>query len=196
MEAINSDSKKEQLAYHNQAIISTFGNDDLKPFKKDYFKGFDYGNDQETKEIEEIHRDGLKLFKEIFGIESSTFTAQGSVWGDHLLPMLKDEGVRLVGGQQLHPCEKTGYKTINKYWGTKNKFNQLHWRRNCLFEPSRNQNFDWVGKCLSEIEIAFRWGKPAVISAHRENFIGSIFEENRLQSLEKLELLLTKVVQK
>ena len=78
----------------------------------------------------------------------------------------------------------------------KNKFNQLHWRRNCLFEPSRNQNFDWVGKCLSEIEIAFRWGKPAVISAHRENFIGSIFEENRLQSLEKLELLLTKVFQK
>ena len=196
MEAINSDSKKEQLAYSTQAIISTFGKDDLKPYKKDYFKGFDYDTEQETKEIEEIHRDGLKLFKEIFGMVSLTFTAQGSVWGDHLLPMLKEEGVRLIAGQQLHPYEKTGYKTINKYWGSKNKLNQLHWRRNCLFEPARNQDFDWVSKCLSEIEIAFRWGKPAVISAHRENFIGSIFEENRFQSLEKLELLLTKVLQK
>ena len=65
MEAINSDSKKEQLAYSTQAIISTFGKDDLKPYKKDYFKGFDYDTEQETKEIEEIHRDGLKLFKEI-----------------------------------------------------------------------------------------------------------------------------------
>ena len=34
-----------------------------------------------------------------------------------------------------------------------------------------------------------------MISAHRENFIGSIFEENRTQSLEKLEELL-KTVQK
>ncbi len=196
MEAINSDSEKEQLAYSNQAIISTFGNDDLKPYKKDYFKGFDYETNQEAKEVEAIHQDGLRLFKEIFGMESITFIAQGTVWGDHLLPTLNKEGVRLMGGQQQHPDGNGGYKTINKYWGTKNKFNQLHLRSNCLCEPSRNQNFDWVGKCLSEIEIAFRWGKPAVISAHRENFIGSIFEENRLQSLEKLELLLTKVFQK
>jgi hypothetical protein len=73
---------------------------------------------------------------------------------------------------------------------------QIHWRRNVLFEPGRNQSFDWTGKCLAEIEVAFRWGKPAVISSHRENFIGSIFEENRTQSLQKLESLLKKVLLK
>ena len=196
MEAINSKSSKEQITFANQAIIWTNSNTDPHPYKKDYFKGFDYETKQEAIEVETIHRDGLRLFKETFEMDSLTFTAQGSVWGDHLLPMLKDEGIRLIGGQQQHPDGNGGYKTINKYWGTKNNFGQVHWRRNVLFEPARNQNVDWVGKSLKEIEIAFRWGKPAVISSHRENFIGSIFEENRTESLLKLESLLKKVLKK
>jgi hypothetical protein len=196
MEAINSDSSKEQIAYENQAIIWTGSDKDKHPYKKDYFKGFAYDTEQEAKEVEAIHKDGLRLFKEIFEMESLSFVAQGGIWGNHLLQMLKEEGVRLIGGQQQHPDRNGGYKTINKYWGTKNKLGQVHWRRNVLFEPARNQNFDWVGKSLAEIEIAFGWGKPAVISSHRENFIGSIFEENRAQSLQKLEILLKKVLQK
>lgn len=196
MEAINSQSSKEQIAYVNQAIIWTGSDQDPNPYKKDYFKGFVYETEQEAKELEEIHKDGLRLFKEIFGTESITFTAQGSVWGDHLLPMLKEEGIQLLGGFQLHPNRQGGFKTINKFWGSKNKLGQTYWRRNVLFEQASNQNFDWVGKCLEEIEIAFRWGKPAVISSHRENFIGSIFEENSTRSLEKLENLLKKVLHK
>ena len=196
MEAINSDSSKEQLAFDNQAIISTLGKNDVHPYKKDYFKGFDYETDQEAKDIEAIHEDGLRLFKDIFKMDSVSFIAQGSVWGDHLLPIFKEGGVHLISGQQLHPDGRGTYNTINKHWGSKNEFDQIHWRRNCLFEPARNQSFDWVGKCLAEIEIAFRWGKPAVISSHRENFIGSVFEENRTQSLQKLDALLKKVLQK
>lgn len=195
MEAINSDSIKEKIAFENRAIISTESTKCLRPYKADYFKGFDYNGNEEHKDLEAIHRDGLKIFKEIFGMPSVTFMAQGSVWGDHILPMLKEEGVQLVSGQQTIPIPGGKYKTVNKNWGTKNKHDQIHWRRNCMFEPARDQNLDWVGKCLAEIEIAFRWGKPAVISSHRENFTGSIFEENRAQSLEKLEGLL-KTVQK
>jgi hypothetical protein len=196
MEAINSNSTKEQIAFENKAIIWTGSPKDPNPYKKDYFKGFDYETEQEAKEAEAIHQDGLRLFKDIFGMESITFTAQGSVWGNHLLPMLYDEGVRLIGGQQLHPDGQGAYKTINKFWGSKNELGQMHWRRNCLFEPARNQSFDWVGKCMAEIEIAFRWGKPAVISSHRENFMGSVFEYNRDQSLKKLQALLKAVVKK
>jgi len=195
MEAINSQSSKEKLAFDNKAIISTRGRNDPNPYKKDYFKGFDYETDEEAKEIEAIHRDGLRLFKEIFGMDSVTFVAQGCVWGDNLNTMLKSEGVNLLSGQQLQPTA-SGYKTVDKRWGKINSIGQVYWRRNAQLEPARNQNFNWVGKCLAEIEIAFRWGKPAVISAHRENFIGSIFEENRTQSLEKLELLLKKVLMK
>lgn len=193
LEALNSESKKEQIAFENKAIVSSKSTTCKNPYLAQYFKGFDYNNSEEHEEIENIHRDGLKIFKEIFGMSSITFMAQGSVWGDHILPMLKEEGVQLIPGQQLIPTTDDGHKIANKKWGSKNKLGQVHWRRNCKFEPARNQDFDWINKCLAEIKIAFRWGKPAVISSHRENFIGSIFEENRTQSLAKLEELLTAV---
>jgi hypothetical protein len=196
MEAINSNSEKEHIAFANRAIISTKSTVCKNPFELSYFKGFDFSSIDEYNEIESIHRDGLRIFKDIFGMPSTTFMAQGSVWGDHILPMLKDEGVKFIPGQQLIPIGVGKTKIANKKWGSKNELGQVHWRRNCMFEPARNKNLDWVKKCLTEIEIAFRWGKPAVISAHRENFIGSIFEENRTQSLVKLELLLTSVLKK
>lgn len=196
MEAINSESEKERVAFENRAIISSKSNNCSKHYQSDYFKGFAYDTSDEHQEIETIHRDGLHIFKEIFGMPSITFVAQGGVWGDHILPMLKEEGVQLISGQQSVPLALGKFKTVNKNWGIKNKYDQILWRRNCMFEPARNQNFDWVGKCLKEIEIAFRWGKPAVISSHRENFIGSIFEENRERSLEKLEVLLESVLKK
>lgn len=189
MEAINSQSKKELLAFENHAIISSKLKDSTDRYPKDYFKGFGYSDSSEHAELEAIHRDGLKIFEEIFGFPSISFVAQGTVFGDHLLEMLSEQGVKLVGGQQQMPNSSNGYKTVDKYWGTKNKFNQLYWRRNCLFEPARNQDLNWVDKCLEEMQIAFRWGKPAVISTHRENFIGSIREENRVESLRKLETL-------
>lgn len=196
MEAINSSSEKEQLAFQNKAIISSKSETCNNPYMEDYFKGFAFSSVSENQDLENIHRDGLKIFKELFDFNSLTFVAQGTVFGDHILKMLSEEGVQLILGQQSEPKSDGTYKIINKIWGATNNFNQYYWRRNCRFEPARNQNFPWVSNCMSEIEIAFRWGKPAVISAHRENFVGSIFEENRIQSLEKLEILLQQVMKK
>jgi hypothetical protein len=197
MEAINSNSEKEKLAFQHKAIISTISNTCKSSYEKNYFAGQDYSDESEFDEIEKINLDGLNSFENIFGFKSLSFTPQGSFWGDHILKTLVSKGVILIGGRQFHPVQGGKHKFINnKVWGEKNNLGQIHWRRNCLFEPARNQNFPWVDKCMDEIEIAFRWGKPAVISAHRENFIGSIFEENRIKSLEKLELLLTSVLSK
>ena len=66
--------------------------------------------------------------------------------------------------------------------------------RNCEFEPSSNPDVDWVDKCLSDIRMAFQWGKPAVISAHRVNFVGYIDSKNRDRNLRSLERLLTSIV--
>jgi hypothetical protein len=62
-----------------------------------------------------------------------------------------------------------------------------------LFEPSESKS-DWVNKCFKNIEIAFRWNKPAIISTHRLNFIGSIFEENRTNNLKMLDSLLSAIL--
>lgn len=193
MEAINSQSKKEHIAYKESAIISTEKENESFQYNKNYFVAFDYDDANELIDINRILNEGLELFEELFGYKSISFTAQGSVWGDGILDTLSNAGVKLIGGQQLAPNESENYKIINKIWGSKNKYGQLHWRRNCTFEPARDQNYDWISRCLEEIEIAFRWGKPAVISSHRENFIGSIFPENRDQSLKKLKNLLQAV---
>lgn len=197
MEAINSNSQKEQLAFENKAIISTKSTVCSNQYLKNYFAGQDYLDPSEFENLESIHKEGLEMFENIFGFKSLSFTSQGGFWGDHILKTLHDKGVILIGGRQFHPVPNGKHKFINhKKWGEKNEIGQIHWRRNCMFEPSRNQNFPWVQKCMAEIEIAFRWGKPAVISAHRENFTGSIFEENRTNSLEKLEDLLKSALKK
>jgi hypothetical protein len=195
MEAINSDSEKEKLAFLLKAIIISKSKVCGRSYKKNYFAGQDYSDETEFNSIEEIIVDGLKMFETIFGFKSITFTPQGGFWGDHLLKILTENGVILACGQQELPIEQGLHKTVNKFWGQNNGCGQMYYRRNVLFEPSYNQDVDWDRKGMREIEIAFRWGKPAVISSHRANFIGSIFEDNRDRSLKKLSNLL-KMIQK
>jgi hypothetical protein len=57
-------------------------------------------------------------------------------------------------------------------------------------------NKDWVNDCLKEIEIAFRWRKPAIISSHRVNYIGFLDPQNREKGLEQLEKLLEKMLRR
>ena len=49
---------------------------------------------------------------------------------------------------------------------------------------------------MEEIRVAFKWGKPAVISSHRVNYVGSIDPSNRDNGLDKLKKLLNKVLKK
>jgi hypothetical protein len=53
-----------------------------------------------------------------------------------------------------------------------------------------------VNDCLKEIEIAFRWHKPATISSHRTNYIGWLNEENRSNGLQKLDKLLGQIIKR
>jgi hypothetical protein len=80
--------------------------------------------------------------------------------------------------------------------GEKNKIGQSYLIRNALFEPSENTNKDWVNSCLKEIDIAFRWHKPAIISSHRVNYIGFIDEKNRSRNIHDLKSLLTRMLEK
>ena len=47
---------------------------------------------------------------------------------------------------------------------------------------------------LSEIEIAFRWKKPAIRSSHRVNYIGWLNEKNRTKGLRELDKLLFQII--
>lgn len=188
--AINSKSEKERLAFEYRALIGSDLPDDHYRYPFGYMAAFDWSENTEIGKQKEVITDGLEIFQKMFGFNSLSFVASQSIWSDDINQTLAENGVQMLAGQQLHPIGNNKKKVVNRYWGSKNSSDQFYWRRNCTFEPSRNQDYDWVSRCLKEIEIAFRWGKPAVINSHRVNYIGSIFPENRTKSLQKLIILL------
>jgi hypothetical protein len=199
MLALNSGLLQEEIAFNTQTLLG------LSPSKIEvgsrnsfqYMAALEYNNESEKRIIENITLEGLDLFEKIFGFKSLSFVATAGIRGDHLDKTLFDNGVLYhQGGQQLIPTGNGNYKIKNRFWGDKNEFNQLYWRRNATFEPSRNQDFDWVDSCMSEINLAFKFNKPAVINTHRVNFIGGIEEKNRDLGLKKLNILLCQIVKK
>ena len=68
--------------------------------------------------------------------------------------------------------------------------------RNAFFEPSSDLNKDWIRSCLKDIDMAFKWKKPAIISSHRVNYIGGINQSNRTRGLRLLNELLKIIIVK
>ena len=183
----------ERFAFDTKSLLGLYKYEDRRRM---YMSAFEYFNENEKKDIEIRTSEGLKLFEQTFGFKSKSFMASQSIRGEHLDKVLSQNGVMYhQGGQQFIPTNNK-LKIKNRFWGDTNEFGMLYWRRNCNFEPAKNQDFDSVANTMKEIEIAFRWGKPAVISSHRVNYIGSIFLENREQSLLKLNHLLHRIIKK
>jgi hypothetical protein len=193
LNAINS-STKERLCFDFQVVpgIPLGG----EP-RQHYMAAFDYYNVQEKREIEDNLRDGLSLFKNIFGFVPKSFVASQSISGDHINEVLKRNGVLFhQNGQRLLPSMESDRKNavVNHLWGDRDVHGLIFWRRNVTFEPSKNTNYDWISSCLEEVSNAFFFGKPAVINSHRVNYIGSLSEENQTNSLTLLDELLERMV--
>ncbi|PJE45275.1 MAG: hypothetical protein CUR32_00130 [Flavobacterium sp.] len=196
MNAIRSGEIQEQLGFEYQAILG-LGNRKSATRQKDYTAAFDYVTDEEKYSLLPIIEEGLQLFEKTFGFPSKSFIAPSAIRGDYLDEHLFKNGVMYhqLGGQWV-PNGKGGIVYKDRFWGDRNQYGQIYWRRNVMFEPSRDHHFDWVKSAMNEMEIAFRWGKPAVINSHRVNFIGTLSEENRANSLRLLSELLTAMLKK
>ena len=53
--------------------------------------------------------------------------------------------------------------------------------RNCSFEPKEHS--DTVSRTLKQVELAFYYNRPAIISTHRINFCGGLDINNRDKNL-------------
>jgi hypothetical protein len=79
----------------------------------------------------------------------------------------------------------------------KTDLQQIYTVRNCVFEPSQmSDKYDNVRSCINEISDSFFWKKPAILTSHRINFIGSIEEDNRKRNLKLLEELIQKILKR
>ena len=160
---------------------------------------FDTEKFEEIESHKQIIKEGLELFHTIFGFKAMSFIANNYIWDSELNKTLYDSGVSILQGMKYQISPLYNYKShslIRHKTGEFNNIKQMYLVRNCHFEPSLFSAINSVDSCLKDIQNAFRWNKPAIISSHRINFIGSIIESNRNNNLKLFDQLLYNIIKK
>ena len=163
-----------------------------------YTAAFEFDKFEENNKFKEIIKTGLDEFENVFGYRSLHFNPPGGREHPTIHKYLKDYGIKYLDTplvKEEHQGEGK-YKKVLNYTGKKNYLGMAYQVRNVVFEPTHNRGFDWVNYSLKQIEAAFFWNKPAIISSHRVNFCGHIDPKNREKGIDSLKVLLKKIVQK
>lgn len=161
-----------------------------------YNAAFDFWEFDENMRFEKVIEDGLNAFEKVFGYRPVHFNSPGGRENSIIHEYLKNNGIRYLDTPFIKR-EHTGlgkYKTVFNFTGKTASLNMIFMVRNVLFEPTDRNGLDWVNYALKQIEAAFRWNRPAIISSHRVNFCGYVSTENRSQGIVSLKELLIKMV--
>jgi hypothetical protein len=145
----------------------------------------------------EIVKEGLHLFEQLHGRKARFFVPPNGPFNNQLEKTAASHGIDYMSTSKIQE-EVLGSGNTKKhfrYLGMKNNYGQTYITRNAFFEPSGSSENE-VSACLAEIELAFKWKKPAVVSSHRVNFIGSLDAANRDNSLKQLRELLNATIKK
>lgn len=163
-----------------------------------YQAAFDFEDIAEVEYQKKVIEEGLQLFDQLHGNKATFFVPTNGPFSNRLEETTAKMGIRYMGAAKIQsePIGQGIFKKQFHYLGQMNKFGQHYMTRNCFFEPSSNLKTDWVDACINDINIAFRWHKPAVISSHRVNYIGWLNPANRDRGLIQLKELLTQIVKR
>lgn len=166
--------------------------------KNNYMGAFNSGLEEDILNYKCIIREGLELFEKIFDYRSESFIATTYTWNPKIEPFLKDYGVKYLQGlitQKIPHGDDCSIEFRKRnFQGKRSNVGLIYLMRNVFFEPSQSNVSDTVGECMTRINQAFRWGKAAVICAHRLNFIGSIDKSNTDRNLPMFKELLRRIV--
>lgn len=169
------------------------------PFQKSYLAAYWAETQQELVDLRNIVKDGLSMFESTFGFKSCSFIAANYVYPKVLEADLNALGIQFIQTQRGHigpVIDQSRTKTYRHFMGECNAQSQVYSIRNVLFEPYLNQKEDWVNITMNEINRAFFWKKPAIISSHRVNYVSAMSMKHRDDSLKKLDKLLFSIVKK
>ena len=160
-----------------------------------YQAAFDIDFDTDLEYHKVVIKEGLGLFKELLGYPAEYFVPSNGPFKLALEKILFHVGIKYITLNKKHkePIGNGKFKTHYHYLGKRSSYELIYLSRNAAFEPSA-EGTNWVDSCLSDVQIAFRMKKPAVISTHRVNYIGFLDSGNREKGLTKLKELLTKIL--
>jgi len=162
-----------------------------------YQAAFDLADPEDLVYHKGVICDGLNLFEELFGYKAVFFVPPNGVFNNSLNQVLAGMGIRYRSGSKVQiEAVRLGKTRIRlHYHGQKDRYGIRYILRNCVFEPSRDGQ-NPVDRCLNDIDAAFSWQKPAIISTHRVNFVGGLHPENRDHGLRQLSSLLNEIVKR
>lgn len=163
-----------------------------------YTAAFGFWNFSENAQFPKIIQEGLNSFEKVFGYGATHFTSPGGREHPVIHQSLHDNGIRYLDTPfvKLEHQGKGSYRRIVNYTGKKNQLDMTYLVRNVVFEPTVPRRFDWVSYAIKQIEAAFFWHRPAIISSHRVNFCGHIDAANRKKGLDSLRMLLKEIVKR
>jgi len=162
-----------------------------------YQAAFDLEYPEDIEYQKSVIKEGLELFEKLHGYKATFFVPPNGPFNSQLEEFSFKGGVKYLSTSKIHP-EPQGNNQFKKkfYWlGKKNNHGQRYITRNAFFEPSQPGK-DWVDSCLNDISLAFRYHKPATVSTHRVNYIGSLNPTNRDLGLTQLSQLLKEITKR
>ena len=159
---------------------------------------FSFAQTEELERFPRILKSGLDAFESVFGYRATAFTPPAQQFHPSLYPVLWKNGIQAIDRPLMYKQHLGNgkYKRVFSRMRCDKKSSKATIVRNVVFEPTEDRGVDWVAFTLKQIEAAFRWRKPAIISSHRVNFCGHIDPENRKRGLEALQGLLQKIVKR
>jgi hypothetical protein len=184
-----------KTAFHSKSIGASKFNKISIP---SYLPAFDIDTFSDIKELENIVITGTKLFESLLNYKPKYFIASNSPEPKSLENILLQSGIELLTRYKIqkYPLGDNKWEYEFNWLGRVNKLGQMVITRNCGFEPSDFGNNNWVDTCLKEIENAFFWNKPAIISSHRVNYISGLSQKNSDFGLNSLSNLIKLAIKK
>ena len=184
-------NKHVKIAFDNEVYALSFkACDSINiPYLAAYHPFKNYGLEEMLVVIE----DGINVFENVFSIKPITFIPPVYIYEKELEKHTSKLGIKGIQGLPIRKEPTTGKKNF-RFYNTFNNFGQVQLIRNVHFEPSTSIGIDWVNNTLKEIQIAFKYNKPVIISSHRLNYVGGLNIKNRDTNLKLLDELLKTII--
>lgn len=200
MRFLQKSSKETLIAFENEVYgISTTIS---KEKRRSFLPALDYENkDVLHKFIIPSLEDSQRLFIDFFGFISKSFIAPNYVWDSQVEKILAEQKIEYIQSSRNQVVSIGGQNVegslIKHKTGERNKIGQIYLVRNAIFEPSTVTNKrQHLEDCLSQINLALMFNKPAVISMHRLNFMGGMDISNRVANLALFKELIERIILK
>jgi hypothetical protein len=195
MNLLKTNNEGIKIAFNCQSIGASSFKGNAIPT---YLAAFDIDNILDIVNLQKIIITGTSLFENVFGFKAEYFIASNSPEPKSLEFDLKNAGIKYLTRYKIqkYPIGADKFEFELNWLGRRNKLGQIVITRNSGFEPSATNINCGIENCLTEIESAFFWHKPAIISTHRVNYVSGLSQENADLGLSNLKSLIRQIIKK